>query len=231
MIHVISAANAQSYQPQLEAMHRLRWKAYIEERKWSELREMQAEPGFERDQYDDARAFYLLPLGDDGDVLGSMRLRSTVDGSLLGDRFRHLVDDADRLEPRPDVWEFTRILRAPECRDRDGAVRFAMNCALIEFCLSRGIRRVVASCDSFIFPTTRRAWGRKVAPLGLPKPYPEGEVMALELTPDVEALYAMRQAGGIREPQLYEHPAAYAINPISLCCAARGARASLAEAA
>lgn len=213
MIHLITQANCVFYARQIEAMHRLRWRIYIEERGWATLRALQPVPGLERDQYDDEHAHYLLALDDDGALLGGMRLRRTCDKSLLADHFPHLVE-GDISAVVEDAWELTRLLRAPLCRSREGAVRYAMNCALIEFCLARGIPRLIATGDTFLLPMTRKAWGSKVRPLGLPHAYAEGEVIALELTPDAEALAAMRAAGAVCCVQLYEHPApAHPLDP------------------
>ena len=205
MIHLITPANAVLYKSQLEQMHRLRWRIYVEERGWRELREMQAEPGVERDSYDDEYAHYLLAVDGDGTVQGGMRVRPAHDRSLLFDRFAHLLDEP--VEVSPDVWELTRLLRAPVSRDREGALRYSMNCALIEFCISRGVKKLIAESETFLLPMTRKAWGPKVRPLGLPQPYEEGEIIAVELTPDKEALATMRAAGAVEYPQLFEHPA------------------------
>jgi acyl-homoserine lactone synthase len=220
MIHLVTSANAILYKPQLEQMHRLRWRVYVEERGWRELREMQAEPGLERDCYDDARAHYLLALDMDGSVQGAMRVRSADDRSLLLDRFSHLLDEP--VATFPDVWELTRLLRAPMSRAREGAVRYSMNCALIEFCISRGVKKLVAESETFLLPMTRKAWGPKVRPLGLPQSYEEGEIVAVELTPDKEALSMMRAAGAVEHPQFFEHPApwrAYGHDPVAAAAA------------
>lgn len=207
MIHLISSANASLYAPQLDAMHRLRWRIYVEERGWRELRQMQSQAGLERDAYDDERAHYLLAIDDSGAVIGGMRVRSTDDRSLLRDRFAHLVEDEAAILPSPMTWELTRLLRAPASRSHESFLRYSMNCALIEFCLSRGVRKLIATSETFLLPMTRKAWGTKLRPLGLPQPYAEGEVIAVELTPDRQALETMRAAGCVEHAQLYEHAA------------------------
>lgn len=220
MIHLITPSNAILYKAQLDQMHRLRWRIYVEERGWRELREMQAEPGLERDVYDDDRARYLLAVDAAGEVQGGMRVRPADDRSLLFDRFAHLLDEP--VEVGPDIWELTRLLRAPQNRDRDGALRYSMNCALIEFCLSRGVKKLIAESETFLLPMTRKAWGPKVRPLGLPQPYEEGEIIAVELTPDKEALAMMRAAGRVEQPRLFEHPApwrAYGHHPVAAAAA------------
>lgn len=214
MIHLVTPENRVLYRVQLEHMHRLRWTIYVEERGWRALREKQTLPGYEYDEYDDERAHYLLAVDDDGAVLGAMRVRPADDRSLLADHFAHLIEDGHPGGFDATVWELTRLLRAPLSRSRDGLVRFAMNCGLIEFCLTRGVTRLVATAETFLLPMTRKAWGAKVRPIGLPQPYAEGEVIALELHPDMEALAAMRSAGCVASAQLYEHPKSWqALDP------------------
>jgi acyl-homoserine lactone synthase len=228
MIHLITAANAILYKSQLEEMHRLRWRIYVEERGWRELREMQAEPGVERDAYDDALAHYLLALDDGGAIQGGMRVRPMDRGSLMFDRYAHLIDGSEEIDLHGGVWELTRLLRAPLSRSAEGAVRYAMNCALIEFCVSRGVEKLIAASETFLLPMTRKAWGAKVRPLGLPTPYEEGEIIAVELTPDKEALAAMRAAGAVEAPQLFEHPApwrAFGHDPLAAAAAWAGIHA------
>jgi N-acyl-L-homoserine lactone synthetase len=205
LIHVVTHANAHLYAAQLDAMHRLRWTIYIEERGWAALAAKQPRQGYERDEYDDDLAHYLLAIDDDGAVLGAMRLRPAAKSSLMADHFAYLIEGEEPPQFATTDWELTRLLRAPLCRSREGAVRFAMNCALIEFCLGRGVQRLIATAETFLLPMTRKAWGAKVRPLGLPHPYPEGEVVALALYPDAEALCAMRAAGAVVSSQLYEH--------------------------
>lgn len=231
LIHLVSPELKHLYPAQIEAMHRLRWRIYVEERGWRALREMQSEPGLERDEYDDERAHYLLAIDDEGAVLGAMRLRPADDRSLLGDRFSHLIETPAPPRFGSDVWELTRLLRAPMSRSKDGVVRYSMNCALIEFCLSRAVVRLIATGDTFLLPMTRKAWGAKLRPLGLPQPYEEGEVIALELAPDCEALAAMRAAGAINAPCLYEHPVHWrGRDPVSAARRARLARTEIEAA-
>ncbi|WP_395646096.1 acyl-homoserine-lactone synthase [Terricaulis sp.] len=204
MIHIVTHANRALYGPQLEEMHRLRWQFYIEQRKWARLREIQTVEGVERDEYDDEQAVYVMGIDDDGRVTGSMRLRPTDQNSLVADHFPHLLDDPASLRPGPDVWEITRIVRKPENRSKDHALRFAMNTAMIEMALARGVKRFVATADSFLVPQTRLLWRHKFRPLGLPAPYAEGEVIALDFDCDEESLRMVREAAGFVAPQAFE---------------------------
>jgi N-acyl-L-homoserine lactone synthetase len=208
-------------------MHALRWAIYIEERGWAALRAKQAVEGFERDEYDDALAHYLLAIDDDASVLGAMRLRPASGRSLMADHFPQLIEGPQPPHFDEGDWELTRLLRAPLCRSREGSVRFAMNCALIEFCMAHDVRRLIATAETFLLPMTRKAWGPKVRPLGLPQPYDEGEVIALALFPDAEALAAMRRAGAVSDTQLYQHRSLH--NPVEAAARVSALRAAAHE--
>ena len=207
MIHVVTAANRAIYARQIEEMHRLRWAFYVEGRKWRELREMQAEPGIERDEYDDEQAVYLMGLDDDGHITGSMRLRPTHQNSLLSDKFMHLVDDPATFERSPYTWEITRLFRKPENRTKDYALRFSTNAAMLETALSRGVTRLVGAGELFFLPYTRQLWRHKFRLLGLPTPFEEGEFIAYQFDVDEESLRMVREAAGFIAPQMFELPA------------------------
>jgi N-acyl-L-homoserine lactone synthetase len=224
MIHLITAANRSAYARQIDEMHRLRWKFYVEDRGWARLREIQEHEGIERDDYDDDRAVYVMGIDDDGCVTGSMRLRPTDDKSLLADHFPHLIDDAASFTPAPDTWEITRIVRKPENRSKDHALRFAMNTAMLEMAICRGVRKLVATSDSFLVPQTRSVWRHKFRPLGLPAPYAEGEAIALDFDADEESLQMTRERAGIVTPQMFELGPPIPDRPVDVVLAERVAR-------
>ncbi|MDX2237684.1 MAG: acyl-homoserine-lactone synthase [Hyphomonadaceae bacterium] len=204
MLHVVTAANRSIYEAPLAEMHRLRWNYYVEERGWRELREMQKTPGLEYDPYDDDEAIYLLALDAGGAFAGCIRLRRTDDRSLLTDRFSHLVENWGATKLGADVWEITRVVRRREHRTQDRLLRMSMNCAMLELAVSRRVRMLVGTTDSFMVPHTREFWREKVRPLGLPQPYEEGEAIALAFEVDPEGLRAIRERAGLSVPQIFE---------------------------
>lgn len=224
MIHLVTWANRAAYKRQIDEMHRLRWKFYIEERGWKRLREIQEVEGYERDEYDDDRAVYVMGIDDDGGVTGSMRLRPTGDKSLLADHFPHLIDASASFTPSDGVWEITRIVRKPENRSKDHTLRFAMNTAMLEMAVGRGIRKLVATSDSFLVAQTRSVWRHKFRPLGLPQPYPEGEAIALDFDADEESLQMTRERAGIVSTQMFELGPLVPDRPVDVVQAERVAR-------
>ncbi len=204
MIHIVTASNRALYANALDEMHRLRWAFFVEQRGWEDLRAQQTIMGFERDRYDDDRAVYLLALSTDGRVEGSMRLRPTDDGSLVTDHFSSLIAPETQAAFGPKVWEITRLMRAPAFRGSDGELRLRLNCAACEFAISRGIERFVCVVDTFLLPAMRALNRDKHRVLGLPQPYAEGEMIAIELTPDHEWLQRVRALAGFDGPVMCE---------------------------
>jgi N-acyl-L-homoserine lactone synthetase len=206
MIHVVNHANRSAYAAQIDEMHRLRWNYYIGDRKWRELREQQEREGYERDAYDDARATYLMALDVDGRLNGAIRLRRTDRPTLMTDRYWHLVDESSAVDLGPDVWEITRVIRTPQNRLKDGAVRGALHAGMVEFALSRGVKALVGVCDTFMLPGIISLWKHKFRPLGLPQPYEEGEMIAVGFDIDEEILGMLRSRGQFTATQMFEAP-------------------------
>lgn len=204
MIHVVTAENRATYGRELAQMHRLRWLFFIEQRGWSALHALQTTPGVERDEYDDARAVYLLALSEEGDVQGAMRLRPTDDKSLIGDKFPFLVGPETDAQFGAQTWEITRLMRSPDYRGSDGELRLRINYAACEFAIARGITRFVCVVDTFLLPAMRALNRDKHRVLGLPHVYDEGEMIAVELKPDEEWLARCRALAGFSGPVMYE---------------------------
>jgi N-acyl-L-homoserine lactone synthetase len=210
MIHAVTAANRAFYANQIQEMHRLRWRFFVEQRGWKGLEALQTEPGVERDELDDARAVYLMALSDTGQVEAAMRIRPADDKSIVGDLFPQLLDFDTRSGFGPKDWEITRTMRAPELEREDGKLRLKLTCAACEFALSRGIERFVCLVDTFLLPSMRALNREKHRVISLPQPYAEGEMIAVELYPDQEWLERARAIGGFAEALLFERSLAQA---------------------
>jgi len=204
MIHAVTVANRSLYAKQIEEMHRLRWRFFIEERGWKALRALQVREGFERDEFDDERAVYLMSISQDGRVEAAMRIRPADDKSIVGDLFPGLIDRDVKAGLGRNDWEITRTLRAPELQSVDGKLRLQLTCAACEFALLHGIKRFVCVVDTYFLPSMRALNREKHRIMGLPQPYAEGEMIAVELYPDQEWLARARALGGITGPLLCE---------------------------
>ncbi len=193
MIHVVHAGNRSLYAKELDQMFRLRAKFFKEILGWAALTVID---GREVDDYDDEQAIYLLALEADGQLSVSVRLRPTLDKSLLLDRFPHLLADDPHSVARPDVWESCRYFASSRARGPEGARRREeLRMAMVELAHARSVRRIVAITDMvFLPPLVQNSWTTRL--LGLPAAYDEGECIALEIACDEDALLRVRERYG-----------------------------------
>jgi acyl-homoserine lactone synthase len=206
MIHVVTPDNRAEYARQIGEMHRQRWACFIEQKGWRALRASQEVEGYERDEFDDDRAVYLMALTPSGDVLGSMRLRPADDKSIVGDVCAGAIDPDVKSAFGPLDWEITRAMRAPGYEGPEGAIRLQLTTAACEFALEQGIRRYVCCVDTYMLPAMRALNREKHSVLGLPAPYGEGEMIAVELRPDQEWLDRVHLMTGSSAPMLHRVP-------------------------
>ena len=100
-------------------------------------------------------------------------------------------------------------------RGSDGELRLRINCAACEFALARGITRFVCVVDTFLLPAMRALNRDKHRVLGLPHPYAEGEMIAVELKPDEEWLARCRKLAGFTDPVMYERSLQLCVSAVS----------------
>ncbi len=181
-----------------EQMYRQRYEIYVKRRKWGGLKPIGDQ---ERDEFDTSAAIYLVALDAEDEILAGLRLLPTTRPHILGELFPHLA-----LEGVPtgvDILELTRFYVAPFKSSR--AVRdwlVGVLCAgMIEYCLANNVRQVTSVIDTFLLKLMlSMEW--RVRPLGTPKPYPEGEAVAVivEMTPAI--LDSTRRTKGVIGPVL-----------------------------
>ncbi len=164
-------------------MYRQRYEIYVKRRKWSGLKPIGDE---ERDEFDTSSAIYLVALDADDEILAGLRLLPTIRPHILGELFPHLA--LDGVPSGPDILELTRFYVAPFKSSR--AVRdwlVGVLCAgMIEYCLANNVRQVTSVIDTFLLKLMlSMEW--RVRPLGLARPYPEGEAVAviIDMTPQI----------------------------------------------
>ena len=78
-VHVVTGANRSLYTKALERMHQIRYRVFVEDLGWSDLK---SADGLETDDFDNDDAVYLLAC-EDGECFGSVRLLPTWRRSLL----------------------------------------------------------------------------------------------------------------------------------------------------
>lgn len=204
MIHVITKDNRAPYEPQLEAMFRLRHQIYVDGRGWEALRRPD---GREIDAYDTDEAVYFLRLNDRGDVLGGLRLAPTDRPHLLQDVFPHLCNGD--IPCGPDIHEFTRYFVTPGYEAAKVEITGELLSAMFEFAMARSLTAISLTCDTF-FLSRILEMGWEVKHLGLPQAYREGTAMAVLIPADARHLRATQTAHGIAYPSMFELPAGVA---------------------
>src|SRR5690606_36127630 len=134
---------------------------------------------FEIDQFDDARAIYLVAVGDDGAHLGSLRLLPTTGPHILGSLFAWLCDLP--VPKAPDIFEISRARVSPRLRAAERRpIRDALISASVDYALLHGIRSYSCIADmSWLSQILALGWFTR--PLGLPKPVGRSEAGALQI--------------------------------------------------
>ncbi|QXX76102.1 acyl-homoserine-lactone synthase [Methylovirgula sp. HY1] len=145
MCLIIYGHEHSKYSRQLDQLFRIRYKVFVQERKWS----LPSHNGFEIDQYDTTDAVYFISYGADGAIEASVRLTPTMQSSLLADYFPHLIETGD--EPRsPHIYEATRYIVQPARKSRD-ALREAkarIFVPVVEWCLEQRLTHFQTVIDA-----------------------------------------------------------------------------------
>lgn len=198
MIVCITRYNAHQFPDVLEQMFRWRYELFVRTRGWDQLSH---QDGYERDQFDNADANYLVRLDTGGQLMGGLRLIRTDRPHLLSEVFPHL---APHGVPRgPDIYEMTRYFTV---RDRKRAremrqVAGELLCAMLEFCLMREARWITTAFDTFYLSRMRQNhWQEAI--LGPPVAYDGGEAIAIQIAVTQENLAATCFAHDITGPVL-----------------------------
>lgn len=193
-LHIITWSNRKRYKKLLEQYFRIRHDIYVKQRKWMAI----ARPiDIEIDAYDTEHAIYLLALDDSTRIVGGSRLVPTLKPHLLSEVFPVLARGA--LPRAADIFEWTRFFVIPALRRRGkpSPVAGVILCGLLEAGLKLQIRQISVVCESF-WPERLRALGWTVTVLGDVRDHPDGDIVALLIDANPEALESTRRAYGIR---------------------------------
>jgi acyl-homoserine lactone synthase len=201
-VHVVNAANRALYLDELEAMHRHRYRLFVELMGW---RALECEDKLDIDEFDNPAATYLLAIDDDGVLRGSGRLIPSWRPHMLKNLFPEYVDG--EVPTGPQIWEWTR--HAPGDPAFPGAVnkrvKAALHIGMLEFAASRGIEAFTGILETRILaPALESGW--RIKPLGLPRDYGEGEALGVIIRFDPDFLDIARARHGRYDPVLVEMP-------------------------
>lgn len=105
MILVITPSNRHHYTDVLKDMFFARYRVFKQKLGWH----IPCDDVFERDQFDHSHAYYLVYLGYNGEVVGGMRMMSTVYPHMTRCIFQDTVDNKQDLPFSHDVFECSRF--------------------------------------------------------------------------------------------------------------------------
>ncbi|GLS33554.1 acyl-homoserine lactone synthase [Mesorhizobium albiziae] len=193
-VHIVTWSNRMRYKRLLERHFRIRHDIYVKQRKWKAL----ARPiDIEIDAYDTQHAIYLLALDDSARIVGGSRLVPTSEPHLMSEVFPALV--RGKLPSAADIFEWTRFFVVPAMRRRGkpSPVAGFILCGLLEVALRLQIRQISVVCEAF-WPERLRSLGWTLTELGDVLAHPDGDIVALLIDANWQALESTRRAYGIR---------------------------------
>ena len=187
---------------ELHKMHRLRYRVFKERLGW----EVQTRGGLEIDALDALKPHYLLLRGDEGRVNGCVRLLPSAGPTMLRDTFPELLEN--RSAPQDArIWESSRFAldlppSAPKGAGRIAIGTYELFAGMIEFGLSRCLRKIVTVTDLQMERILRRAdW--PLDRIGVPQTIGSTQAVAGFLNVSNESLDAIRRNGGLAGPVLW----------------------------
>ncbi len=174
MIHIVNHSNRHLYARQIWEMYVERRKSFVERNGWDDLMVFD---GAEVDDFDDERAVYLMALGDDGELQGAVRFRTTEDKSILFDKYPHLIAPDQPSLKGAQTWEGTRVFTTEAFRkSRQPGQRgfFGLGLAGREVALDHGARYAVGMMDIRLLDKMAPTASSEIQILGLPATYGYG---------------------------------------------------------
>lgn len=187
---------------ELNQMHRLRYRVFKSRLDW----DVPTNGKFEIDAFDALKPYYLLLRGDEGRINGCIRLLPSVGPTMLRDTFPILLGGVSAPQTQ-QIWESSRFaLDLPPSTPKGGRGialgTYELFAGMIEFGLSRGLRRIVTVTDLRMERILRRA-GWPLARIGEPQEIGTTRAVAGFLDVSNESLAAIRRNGSLASPVLW----------------------------
>lgn len=192
MIRIIDPTNREFFARTLDQLFRLRHDCFVKERGWNEF---EKDGVYEQDQYDDEHAVYLASVDSRNDLVGCIRICSTLRPHMLGEHFSHLVDGP--VPCGPDIIEMSRMAIREDSRGKHSYCELLIG--LVEFSLLRGMRHSTAVIRGIRLPIVQ-ATGYHVSPLGEMQNVEGDPTLAVIMEMSEPVLKKIRSYSGIVHP-------------------------------
>jgi len=207
MLILIDDNNKHDHADDLDKIHQLRHKIFVEQLKWPDLKSTN---GREFDQYDVPGAVYIAVKEGD-DIAAAVRLNWADSPTLLRDVFSHLVQFENVPLDSASV-DLTRFMISPKYGDRDRLNRYGADliCGILEYGVSEGIDHYTAVISTH-FLSTILQWGVEAHAMGFPTGADREEHVAVRV-PATEASishvyhFTQNDQPRLREPRFVQKP-------------------------
>ncbi len=190
MVQLVTAQNRHFHQPLVERMFEDRKAIFVDLLKW----DIPHDGRFERDQFDDDYAEYLIVNDrDTGEHFASLRMLRTERPHILNSLFAELCDD--EVPTGPGIREISRMCLSPRHRGPDRLVsRNLLASAMTEYALLTGIRGYTGVADMGWMSRVLSA-GWRCEPLGMPRPMGGSVIGAMMIHIDVDTIRRLQVSG------------------------------------
>jgi len=203
MIRLVPGSHRADFPREIAQMHEIRKRTFFDRLHW-QVRTLR---GWEIDEFDALNPLYLLSIGDNDEVRGSLRLLPTTGPNMLTDVFPELLPDGLRIESAT-IWESSRF-----SVDQEAASERSENLlnrttgelltGIVEVGLLAGLTEVVSVYDAMFARILKRA---NCAAELIGKPTRIGDIMGYAALFEISErmLDNLRKAAGLTETVLEE---------------------------
>lgn len=203
MIRLISGSHRADFPEEIAQMHEIRKRTFCDRLHW----QVKTLRSWEIDEFDALNPLYLISIGPDGAVRGSLRLLPTTGPNMLADVFPELLPDGLRIESAT-IWESSRF-------SVDGAAALERSenllnittgellAGIVEVGLLAGLTEVVSVYDAMFARILKRA---NCAAELIGKPTRIGDIMGYAALFEIsdKMLRNLRNAAGLTGSVLEE---------------------------
>ena len=203
MIRLIHGSHRAEFPQEVAQMHEIRKRVFRDRLNW----QVKTLRSWEIDEFDALNPLYLISIGDDGNVRGSLRLLPTTGPNMLADIFPELLPDGMTIESAT-IWESSRfsVDQAAAAERSDNLLNRTTGellVGIVEVGLLAGLTEVVSVYDAMFARILKRAG---CDPELIGKPTRLGDIMGYAALFEISdrMLGIMRSAAGLTEPVLEE---------------------------